>query len=308
MKTLVLHLVQASSTIDKQAVSCIRFDKCKLTSVFATSFKNISVAEWADDMKDVLGDAGPSHSIQVSSSVVSSTVVEGRSYYTFDYEFDCPDNTCIVGAMANYSTTLLLQTPSKATPAHESLLFLTHMMADLHEPMHVGRRSDMGGHDLNVQFLEFHNEENSWAPWLCWAPRFLWSILGCDTSLHNVWDNSIVYKTLREDHGNSRNDFELSIWDEYIKGNATNYNAWLSCFAADDQQIDPQQQIEDCIEEWARESYNVALRDTYKHVDGTEIANGDYLGEHYYLKSMPVIRRQFAAGAVRLAALLEYVL
>jgi len=210
--------------------------------------------------------------------------------------------------MVNYSTMLLQQTRSGSPPAHESLLFLAHMMADLHEPLHVGRRSDMGGHDLNVQFLDYHNEENSAAPWLCWAPRIVWSILACDTSLHNVWDYSIVCRTLREDYGDSRNAFELSIWDEYFKGNTTNHNAWLSCFAAEDQQIDPHQQIEDCIEEWARESYNVALQYTYKHVDGTDIANGDYLGEDYYLKSLAVIRRQFAAGAVRLAALLEYVL
>lgn len=63
----------------------------------------------------------------------------------------------------------VLQDP--ATPRHkraEALRFLIHLVADIHQPLHVGRRSDRGGNDVKVQWF------------------------GRQTNIHAVWDSDII--------------------------------------------------------------------------------------------------------------------
>jgi hypothetical protein len=50
----------------------------------------------------------------------------------------------------------------------EALKFLVHFMADLHQPMHLGRADDLGANKINVQWF------------------------GKSTNLHAVWDGSIT--------------------------------------------------------------------------------------------------------------------
>ena len=50
----------------------------------------------------------------------------------------------------------------------EALKFLVHFMADLHQPMHLGRAEDLGGNKINVQWF------------------------GKSTNLHAVWDGMIT--------------------------------------------------------------------------------------------------------------------
>lgn len=288
------------------------------------------VAEWADDMKDPLGDEGPVHSIQTSNTAPKLTdrteegLLASPTAYSVNYTVDCPDDLCVLGAIVQFSGDLMDHHDPYDTGAvgdsdgrswsmpHESLMFLTHLVGDLHQPMHVGRRSDNGGHDIHVDFLGAHNPTNSWGPWLCILPRFLWTLLSCDVSLHVVWDWVIIGKSLEEDFGGSRTAMELDIWDEYIDGNDENKQLWLSCFSDPDSTTstteDLKAQVEACVMEWGNESLTLVWGYAIRHVDGTEIRDGDYLGEEYFERNMPVIRRHLAAGAVRLAALLDRLL
>lgn len=50
----------------------------------------------------------------------------------------------------------------------EALKFVIHLVGDLHQPLHFGRRSDRGGNDVNVRWF------------------------GKQTNLHTVWDSSII--------------------------------------------------------------------------------------------------------------------
>lgn len=50
----------------------------------------------------------------------------------------------------------------------EALKFLIHLVGDLHQPLHFGRRSDRGGNDVKVKWF------------------------GHETNLHTVWDSSII--------------------------------------------------------------------------------------------------------------------
>lgn len=50
----------------------------------------------------------------------------------------------------------------------EALRFLIHFVGDIHQPLHVGRRSDLGGNKVQVQWF------------------------GEPTNLHSVWDSAII--------------------------------------------------------------------------------------------------------------------
>lgn len=48
------------------------------------------------------------------------------------------------------------------------LIFLIHLVGDLHQPLHIGRYSDLGGNKINVTYF------------------------GKNTNLHSVWDTKLV--------------------------------------------------------------------------------------------------------------------
>lgn len=50
----------------------------------------------------------------------------------------------------------------------EALIFLIHLMGDMHQPMHTGREEDLGGNTIKIQWF--------------------WQ----DTNLHTLWDSKLV--------------------------------------------------------------------------------------------------------------------
>lgn len=57
----------------------------------------------------------------------------------------------------------------KETPKNqEALLFLVHFMGDLHQPLHLGRETDLGGNLINIKWF------------------------GNDIRLHQLWDKQMV--------------------------------------------------------------------------------------------------------------------
>lgn len=64
---------------------------------------------------------------------------------------------------------ITLKNPSQPRQKRvEALKFLIHLVGDLHQPMHFGRRSDRGGNDVKVRWF------------------------GKETNLHAVWDSEII--------------------------------------------------------------------------------------------------------------------
>lgn len=67
----------------------------------------------------------------------------------------------------NEQITLLCDSTSSPSDSKLALKMVVHLMGDLHQPMHAGRRSDLGGNRHKVKFFE--NE----------------------TNLHSVWDSRV---------------------------------------------------------------------------------------------------------------------
>ena len=303
-----------------------------------------AVAEWADDVKKERGSSGPSHSINTLENPLALSDESNTTARTIDFNADCPKDDCIIGDIVTFTNELkaeprlrqrrqLIEPPwypvivwfrellkfifmgtnsvfggSHGNAEKEALMFLTHLMGDIHQPLHNGRVSDAGGTKLWVTFMDGYNEFLPLSRYVCpWTPKFLWGTLGCEVNLHGVWDFNIITKAMKD---GSRLAFENDIWDEFIADNEENKEVWLSCFNSTSfvvETVNATQEagIRDCLLQWSMDSMEMAWEFAYRRVDGSEILLRDYLGEDYYLKNLPVVRKQLAKGGVRFAAVLD---
>jgi hypothetical protein len=83
----------------------------------------------------------------------------------FSYPRDCVNDMCLVGAIYSFSSDFVHGASHRLredngsrknynttiTPK-QSLMFLTHFMGDIHQPLHVSRKTDKGGNTIDVYF------------------------------------------------------------------------------------------------------------------------------------------------------------
>jgi len=153
-----------------------------------------TAAVWADDVKGRRGNNGPSHFVNTIDEAVADT----------DEDFDCPNGDCVMGDIMQYSDVLrsyLTKSNERrllffrfwrlgfwynllpaffdniwGSEERESLMFVTHLMGDVHQPLHCGRPSDAGGNRIEVNFMDGHNEDTALS-WICpFVPRWMWNI------------------------------------------------------------------------------------------------------------------------------------
>lgn len=97
------------------------------------------VATWADDVRSdpAYHWSAPLHYIDTPDWACAYTAT------------DCPNQMCVAGAIANYSTRVLSNDNSAAD---EAAKFLTHFLGDIHQPLHVAFSTDRGGNLLKGYF------------------------------------------------------------------------------------------------------------------------------------------------------------
>jgi hypothetical protein len=88
-----------------------------------------------------------------------------RQCGAYSSETACPNGRCIVSAIANYTERASNANLSRFQRA-EAVKFVLHLVADLHQPLHLGFREDFGGNSIALD-----------------DPK---------TSLHHVWDHALV--------------------------------------------------------------------------------------------------------------------
>jgi S1/P1 Nuclease len=254
----------------------------------------------------------------------------------FDYTRDCPNDVCVAGAIVNYTTRILrsgaavhstnLRSPAQRRSNYnkddsnklrrESLMFLTHFVGDIHQPLHCSRQSDRGGNSIHVEFL---NDTTATLAGSAQPPRDYHPVRSDHETLlheadrttvdrrhphdhlnlHAVWDDSIIETTLERDYSNSRNAMELSLLNMIWKISQTPAWAeeWLRC-------RDGSQVL--CTTQWGEESLEYALAYAYRNVDGSEVVDGTKLTDGtYYETRLPIVRERLAVAGVRLASTLE---
>lgn len=111
---------------------------------------------WADEIRRDRRQTGPWHYVNVPIS---------SNHY--DPRFCNPKTGCVVSKALEMRR--VLADKSRPKPQRrEALRFFVHFVQDLHQPVHVGDRSDRGGNDLQVQFF------------------------GRGSNLHRVWDSGLI--------------------------------------------------------------------------------------------------------------------
>jgi hypothetical protein len=116
----------------------------------------VDVSTWADEEgHDAVPGSAPWHYVNVPL---------GATRYDARY---CAGGDCVVARIKHFQAVLA----DRSAPRRErqrALLFLVHLVEDVHQPLHVGDNRDHGGNQTQIQFL------------------------GEGTNLHRLWDSGLI--------------------------------------------------------------------------------------------------------------------
>ncbi len=161
--------------------------------------------------------------------------------------------------------------------------FIVHFIADVHNPLHVANTNDWGGNKLTGTFLT--------------EPA---------SNLHAIWDAALVRHQVKTKYAGSVAAFQTAILQKIqLKMGQFRSEAgtWKRCANVRGNAYGA------CSDEWANESALLACEYAYNGADGkTKLAVGFALDQRYFDRVIPVIEKQIAKAAVRLANVLNQIL
>ena len=234
----------------------------------------------------------------------------------FDWQRDCPNDICVVGALQNY-TQRLGDHVHDVTAVDEALKFITHFVGDVHQPLHVSKASDRGGNEIPVHVHFDKNEEQDHlttsSETATSTKTYLRSMSASttdystrrnvetqheSTNLHGVWDNILLETFRMEECHDDWKTLQERVY-QVICNAADNgdFTHWIACANGGRHA---------CLDAWAQESWDYARTVAYVHVNGTPIQPHDALPRAYYTVNLPIVLEQLAKASVRLAWTLTF--
>ncbi|CAI6333132.1 unnamed protein product [Periconia digitata] len=252
----------AQSFLSPQTVN---FTQSLLNDTSSTFLAN--VATWADSYRKEPGGefSGVYHYIDALDSPPASCDV--------DYDRDCPEEGCIVSAIANYTTRVQSSNVSFAE-RQKALKWIIHFVGDIHQPLHVENLA-VGGNLINVTFE------------------------GASANLHRIWDSDMPEKLIGGYALEDALDWSSSLLEDIKAGGkyANQSSTWLTG-------IDVNDAIASSMH-WAQDA-NAYVCSTVVP-EGQEAVEGKELEGEYYDAAIPVIQQQIAKAGYRLAAWLNLI-
>ncbi|XP_043695873.1 endonuclease 4-like [Telopea speciosissima] len=222
-----------------------------------------AVCSWADEIRFHYHWSGPLHYIDTPDFMCN-----------YEYCRDCHDSSrrkdrCVTGAIYNYSEQLttyqdpILKSKYNLT---EALMFLSHFIGDVHQPLHVGFTGDEGGNTIMVH----------------WYRR--------KSNLHHIWDTMIIESALKTFY-----DSDLAVMIQAIQRNisdgwSSDISSWENCVSG----------YVACPDPYASESISLACKFAYRNA-----TPGSTLKDDYFLSRLPIVEKRLAQSGVRLAATLN---
>lgn len=97
----------------------------------------------------------------------------------FDLPRVCPGGQCVVGQLARWRTVLADRSEPQRRRV-EALMWVTHLVGDVHQPLHVGDNGDRGGNEVAVVI---DGRE------------------GRGVNLHSIWDRDLIEKLVEREGG-----------------------------------------------------------------------------------------------------------
>ena len=116
----------------------------------------VDIANWADeDGHDAVPGSSPWHYVNVP---ITATRYDPRY---------CSGGDCVVARIKHFRS-VLADRRAPLRDRQRALLFLVHLVGDVHQPLHVGDNHDKGGNQTQIQFL------------------------GQGSNLHRLWDSGMI--------------------------------------------------------------------------------------------------------------------
>lgn len=241
------------------------------------------VATWADDIRERRKETAPWHFIDIPLGAVRERMYDA-----------CPAATgCVTSVIRGQLDVLRSATAGNAEKA-EALMFVIHLVGDLHQPLHAADNNDHGGNCVPVTFFEQKPEETKRGE-------------NFRPNLHGVWDTDLVERTAK---WRGPSEFARELSAEF----ATERDAWKKQPAN--------------LDDWTWESHKLAVDVVYGNLsqkvevesprpvescaDDNHVAQRLYqlhekIDKQYLGESSPVIRQQLAKAGTRLATLLNQI-
>ena len=210
-----------------------------------------------------------------------------------DIETFCdPKEGCVTRAITE-QLAILRSADSDSQKRAGALRFVIHFVGDLHQPLHAVTNNDQGGNCVPVAFFDSvpqsrNPQTESYAP-----------------NLHGVWDTNILAKaTEGKTVDQVASDLDQAFERKIIRWQRGSAN----------------------VDEWAWESYQLAVKKVYgkvpvripietpqpimscaddNHVSTRMLKLKEHLDEPYQNMAAPIVRQRLAQAAARLAMLLN---
>lgn len=148
--------------------------------IFGKKIRLADISTWADEQQEI-PESRAWHFVNVP--------IQAARY---DPKY-CPPEGCVVSKIKEFKR--ILQDPrTDKRLKQEAVKFLIHLIADLHQPLHVGDNGDKGGNLLQVRFF------------------------GIGSNLHKVWDSQVI-----ERHTKYEN---VWLWDMDFIANPGKVKEW----------------------------------------------------------------------------------
>lgn len=242
--------------------------------------------------KDVVDVAGWAHRVEAKYPKTGSLHFQ---YQTTKWdcvqaavtELNCPENQCIVRAIQHFYGRLTgrpnlvkLDYPDglQLTDS-DAVKFLVNLLGDLHQPLHIGFRDDLGGHNITLIYTDAQREKTQ-------------------TTMFDYWDSALVQKFIQE---------RAAFW----------YGGWTHAHSLGDKLAGLRQQWDSeepesrhlLFEKWATESLHHACDNIYKDPrTGALVPSGFESGSPYEYAAMELIKGQILTAGARIGFVLNSIL
>ena len=196
----------------------------------------------------------------------------------FLMERDCgPNGRCIVTAIANY-TMRAGDVSSPREDRSEALKFLVHLVADIHNPMHVGFAHDKGGNDIWLEYPQ-------------------------GKSLHHVWDSVLVSRLFKKDEDYWTLSRAISV--QLAHGKAARESFSLNIDSEDIETLDAATRVAARMATQTATTYTCSLG--YMNEKNKWIKFGDSLQEAYLESRSKVVYELIKFASIRLAEIINLI-
>lgn len=212
----------------------------------------------------------------------------------WDVTRDCGyrgNGVCLPTGIANWTSIASdpLQSPGKR---QESVKFLLHVMADIHQPLHIGLWEDLGGNKIQNIYPSFTP-----GPW------------GDSYNLHQLWDRGLFLYWQNNLHDEMEDEGVVpwkALGNELVRKlrvtRALRYQYFLDSSSGDLTRRSVSLGLPTRI---ATETAKLAGLHAYYDENGVKIKSDSHLSEAYILSRVEVMKVQLAKAGFRLAGLLK---